>query len=247
MELKLRIYQDLSALSQAAAESVCAALVQAVQLQGSASIALSGGSTPAALYQLLAAEPYAAQIPWGRVRFFWGDERCVPPSEEGSNFKQANDLLLSRVAAPPENIHRVRGELPPAEAAAEYAQVLAHNAANGLQWPRLDVVLLGLGEDGHTASLFPGAISDAEKTQSALAVTANYQGRPAHRVTLTPRVFNEARQVLFLVTGAGKAEAVRAVLKGYADPERWPASRIRPTTGTVTWMLDKAAASLIQQ
>lgn len=247
MELKLRIYHDVSELSHAAAENVCAALVQAAQMQSRASIALSGGNTPAALYQLLAVEPYATHIPWGRVHIFWGDERCVPPTEEGSNFKQANDLLLSRVAVPPENIHRVHGELPPTEAATHYAQTLAQHATAGREWPRFDMVLLGMGEDGHTASLFPGAISDAEKTQPALAVTANYQGRPANRVTLTPRVFNEARQVLFLVAGAGKAEAIRAVLKGYANPAQWPASRIRPTLGTVTWMLDKAAARLLQQ
>lgn len=247
MELKLRIYQDLSTLSHAAAETVCAELAQAVQARGTASIALSGGSTPAALYQLLATAPYAAQIPWAYVHFFWGDERCVPPNTEGSSFKQAQELLLSHVPVPPENIHRVRGELPPTEAAAEYAQVLAHNAARGLPWPCLDVVLLGLGEDGHTASLFPGPIIEAEKTQPTLAVTANYQNRPANRVTLTPRVFNDARQVLFLVAGVGKAEAVRAVLKGYANPIQWPASRIRPTLGTVTWMLDEAAASLINR
>lgn len=245
MELKLRLYQDLSALSHAAAETVCAELTQAVQTRGAASIALSGGSTPAALFQLLAAEPYTTQVPWAHLHVYWGDERCVPPTTEGSSFKQAQELLLSRVAVPPENIHRVRGELPPAEAAAEYAQVLAHNAASGLQWPRLDVVLLGMGEDGHTASLFPGPITEAEKTQPTLAVMANYQNRPANRVTLTPRVFNDARQVLFLVAGAGKAEAVRAVLKGYANPIQWPASRIRPTLGTVTWLLDEAAAHLI--
>lgn len=245
MDLRLRVYDDLDTLSRAAADDMVELLAPRAQSPEPITLALSGGSTPRALYQRLAKPPYDARLPWPRLHLFWGDERCVSPQHEESSFRLANDLLLKHVPVPPENIHRVEGERDPHEAAEAYAQTLARYAANGLAWPRFDLVLLGLGDDGHTASLFPGPITSFEKRRPTLVVTADYQGRPARRVTLTPLVFNDARHILFLVAGASKAEAVRAVLKGHADPERWPASRIRPTFGTVTWLLDRAAARLL--
>lgn len=245
MDLRLRVYADLATLQQAAADDI-AALLTAPNLQHRPlNVALAGGSTPQGLYRVLAGPPYAASLPWDRVHLFWGDERCVRPDHPESNYGQAQTALLQHVAVPPENIHRVPTELAPAEAAAAYARLLAEHSDPGLPWPRFDLVLLGLGEDGHTASLFPGVITNRERRVAAMHVEADYQGRPAHRVTLTPLVLNDARHVIFLVAGANKAEAVRAVLKGHADPEQWPASRIRPVFGTITWMLDQAAARLL--
>ncbi len=245
MELRLRVYDDLDTLARAAADDITALLTAPASPHRSFTVALSGGGTPRRLYALLAQPPYAQSLPWSRLHFFWGDERCVSVDHPESNYGQALQALLQHVPVPAENVHRVRVELPPAEAAADYARQLAEHADPGLRWPRFDLVLLGLGEDGHTASLFPGLITQREKRSPVLAVQASYLGRPADRVTLTPLVFNDARHILFLVTGESKAAAVRSALKSHADPEQVPASRIRPTAGVVTWMLDRAAARLL--
>lgn len=245
MELRLRIYDDLDTLTRAAADDLAALLTAPATAHRALTIALSGGSTPQGLYALLAQPPYAHSLPWSRVHFFWGDERCVSIEHPESNYGQAQQALLQHVPVPAENIHRIRIELPPAEAAADYAHQLAQHADPGLRWPRFDLVLLGLGEDGHTAALFPGLITQRERRSPVLHVQASYLGRPAERITLTPLVFNDARHIFFLVAGEKKAPAVRAVLKGYADPEQIPASRIRPTAGVVTWLLDRAAAKLL--
>lgn len=245
MELRLRVYDDLDTLTRAAADDLAALLTAPATAHRALTIALSGGSTPQGLYALLAQPPYAHSLPWSRMHFFWGDERCVSVEHPESNYGQAQQALLQHVPVPAENIHRVRVELPPAEAAADYAHQLAQHADPGLRWPRFDLVLLGLGEDGHTAALFPGLITQRERRSPVLHVQASYLGRPAERITLTPLVFNDARHIFFLVAGEKKAPAVRAVLKGYADPEQTPASRIRPTAGVVTWLLDRAAAQLL--
>lgn len=151
-------------------------------------------------------------------------------------------MLLDKVPIPAENIHRVRGELPPAAAVLDYTAQLRAFAANGRDWPRFDLVLLGLGSDGHTASLFPGSPAADAPGTAVQAVTADYEDRPSQRLTLTPPVFNDARHILFLVTGANKAQAVTAVLEGPFDPVQWPAQRIQPHRGTVTWFIDQAAA-----
>lgn len=214
----------------------------AVRDRGVAAIILAGGGTPLAVYDRLAG---AHGLDWSRVHVFWGDERLVPPDDPGSNYRAAREVLLSRTSIPAANVHRLKGELPAAAAAADYAEQLrawaaAHDPGAPHPWPRGDVALLGLGEDGHTASLFPG--SPVESDQPVLAVSADYQGRPAGRVTLTPVVFNDARHVVFLVAGGGKAEAVYQTLRGDGDPRRYPARRIRPAAGRVTWLLDRAAA-----
>ncbi len=215
----------------------------AIRERGLASIVLAGGGTPLAVYAALAAAP---AIDWSRVYVFWGDERLVPPDDPGSNYHAAWETILRLVPIPTENIVRLRGEWPAEKAAADYAAqmrdwVAAHAPGALHPWPRFDVVLLGLGEDGHTASLFPG--SPVAAGGPVLAVSADCQGRPAGRVTLTPAVFNDARHVVFLVAGGGKAEAVFQTLRGEADPRRYPAQRIRPATGRVTWVLDRAAAA----
>jgi 6-phosphogluconolactonase len=241
MKADLRIFKDREALSMAAAEIFVAAAVQAVFARGRFLAVLSGGGTPSGLYRLLSEEPYREEVGWEKTFVFWGDERCVPPGDEGSNYHQAYETLLRHVPIPDENVQRIKGELEPGEASDGYAQILKIFAAPGLDWPRFDLVLLGMGADGHTASLFPG--SPVEVASPTLAVTANYQGRPAQRVTLTPAVFNSARLVLFLATGKEKSESLHRVLRDGPMPEQYPAQRIHPADGQVIWLVDGEAAS----
>ena len=243
---QVKIFPNIAAMSLAAAELFSELVNEASRRQHSVHVALSGGSTPATLFQLLAQPPYKESIPWDKVHFYWADERCVPPEDAESNYGQAWQSLLSKVPISQLNIHRVLGELEPKTAAQDYVIQLKQNATGALAWPVLDCVLLGMGADGHTASLFPGQVNPAESTSPVIAVTADYMGRPANRVTLTPLVFNSARHVLFLVSGENKARALSEVLYGAPDPLHFPAQRIRPVNGDVAWIIDKAAASLLQ-
>lgn len=240
MKPTVRIFKDAVELSRAAADLFVTLAVQSIRERGRFLVALSGGSTPMALYRLLAREP----IDWTRIHVFWGDERLVPPEDAENSYGQAREALLKHIPIPTENIHRVASELDPVAAARDYASILREFAAPPLDWPRFDLVLLGLGEDGHTASLFPGSPVDA--TEPVIAVTAQYQGRPARRVTLTPLVFNAARQVIFLVTGANKAVTLKGVFSDYNSSEQIPAKRIQPADGQVTWLVDKAAGKEIK-
>ena len=246
---KLLIFDDYESLSRLAAEYLIFYARSAMAERGIFTLTLSGGGTPQRLFELLAYPEYAEQISWPHTHLFWGDERCVPPDQDGSSYKQAYDAFLNKVPLPAENVHRVRGELTPEDAAEDYAKQLrdfvekpgsAENRA-GL-WPLFDLVLLGMGNDGHTASLFPGPITERERTAPTLPVTAHYGDRPANRVSLTPLVFNAARNIFFLATGASKAETLKAVLDGPPDLERFPAQRIQPTEGEVTWFVDQEAA-----
>ena len=241
-EHDLKIFPDVTGMSTSAAVQLVHLSAKALEERGRVLVAISGGSTPQALFNLLAQSPFRDQLPWGGMHFFWADERCVPPDLPESNYGQAQRALFDRVPLPLENIHRVQGELEPARAAQEYVRELREFAGGDQAWPRFDCVLLGMGADGHTASLFPNVTNPSEQTSPAIAVTASYQGRPAQRVTLTPLVFNSAEQVLFLVSGQEKADALAAVLSGSYDPLRWPAQRIHPPEGTVTWIVDGAAA-----
>jgi 6-phosphogluconolactonase len=236
----VRIFENLDLLSQAAAKLFIETSAQAISERGRFLVTLSGGNTPTELYKLLAQSPYKEQVDWTHVHIFWGDERCVPVEDLENSYRQAHDVLLSRVLIPTENIHRVDSELEPAEAAKDYALVLNEFASPPLDWPRLDLVLLGMGEDGHAASLFPG--SEVNVSTPTLAVTAQYQDRPANRVTLTPLVFNSARRIIFLVSGESKAQTLANVLYGGYYPEQFPAQRFRPTDGELIWMVDKLAA-----
>ena len=232
----MRIFRDLPALSAYAADLFVESAAQAIADRGRFLVALSGGTTPIALYGLLTRRP----IDWTHVHVFWGDERCVPVDDPGNNYGQARGTLLNQVPIPSRNIHRVKSELDPPEAARDYAHVLKRFAAPPLAWPRFDLVLLGMGEDGHVASLFPG--SPPEVAEPVIAVAANYQQRPANRVTLTPPVLNAARQVLFLVSGQSKSGTLASVLKGDYQPLELPAQRIQPADGKVTWLVDAGAA-----
>jgi 6-phosphogluconolactonase len=237
----VRIFEDQATLSQAAAALFIESCARSTTERGRCLVALSGGNTPLRLYEVLAKTPYAEQVDWLHVHVFWGDERCVPPEDLESNYRLAHDVLLARVPIPAENVHRVQSEAEPDEAAIAYALSLKAFASPLLNWPRFDLVLLGMGDDGHTASLFPG--SEVEMSTPTAAVTAAYQGRPANRVTITPLVFNAAHRVLFLVSGESKAETLASVLYGNYQPELLPAQRIRPMDGEVIWMLDQSAAS----
>ena len=239
MKADLRIFHHAETLSRHAAKLFVAQAERSIAERHRFMVALNGGSTPARLFQLLATD-HREQVEWGRVHVFWGDERCVPPDDAGSNYAQARELLLSQVSIPESNIHRVKGELDPASASEDYARVLKDFAEDGFDAPRFDLVYLGMGEDGHTASLFPN--STVHATETVIPVTAHYQDRPANRVTLTQFVFNRARMVVFMATGEKKAIALAEILSDRYNPDLYPAQRIDPTEGELIWLVDEDAA-----
>jgi 6-phosphogluconolactonase len=208
---------------------------EAIQERGRCAVALAGGSTPRGVYRLLADEPFRSRVPWDRIECFWGDERHVPPDHPDSNYRMAADTLLSKVPVSPRNIHRMPGETrDAAQAAREYEEEL-RASFHGM--PRFDLILLGLGADGHTASLFPGTPALAEHGRWCVATWVSRLS--AYRLTLTFPVLNATRVVAFVVSGAEKAGIVRAVLRGAGD---LPARRVQPMDGELWWMLDRAAA-----
>jgi 6-phosphogluconolactonase len=240
------VFSDSASMTEYAARRLSTLAQGAVAGRNRFLLALSGGSTPQALYELLAEPLWLDAIPWSHTHVLWGDERCVPPDSTDSNFRQAKKALLDHVPVQPDHVHRIHGEWQPNKAADDYAKQLRALAEPGRSWPRLDLVLLGMGSDGHTASLFPGQVSREEMTEPVVAVTAEYDGRPANRVTLTPRILNDAHHVIFLVSGASKASALAEVLEGDYQPKAYPAQRIRPKYGTLTWLVDEAAASQLK-
>lgn len=239
MKSDICIFKDLEKLSHHAAEIFVEGSAKAIKERGRFLVALNGGNTPTRLFQLLATR-YRDRVEWSTVHIFWGDERCVPVDDPGSSYGQAKEILLNHVAIPESNIHRVKGDLDPATAAMEYVQTLKSFAEDNLEFPRFDLVYLGMGEDGHTASLFPG--SPVEVTETVIPVTANYQDRPANRVTLTQLVFNQARMVVFMATGEKKATTLAEVLSDRYNPELLPAQRIDPKDGELIWLVDEGAA-----
>ena len=236
------IHQNIEDLNKAAASNIAKILIKATHLRGKALFSLSGGTTPIGVYKVLAQSPFRNSVPWNSVHFFWGDERCVPPEDAESNYRQAFDYLLSNIAVDPEKIHRIKGELSPKEAAIDYINVLAGFAHDDHPWPIFDVALMGMGEDGHTASLFPGLINAGEDVHPVIQVNASYQNRPANRVTLTPVVFNSSRNVMFLVAGEAKAEALQKALSEKIDLKNIPVQRIQPSKGNLIWHVDSNAA-----
>ena len=243
----VHIYRNLEALSQAVADQFTDIVNEATKRTGHFTVALTGGNTVKDLYKLLAHPPYVEKIDWAKGRFFWGDERMVPPDHPESNYGQSHHLFLRHVNVKPRNINRIRGEWEPLAAVEDYQNRLRENASKGLDWPRFDLVLLGMGTDGHIASIFPGELSIENNTSPVIAVTADYQGRPGKRVTLTPVVFNSARYIFFLVTGENKAPILKKVLCGDGVSNKLPAFRIHPQEVVITWFVDEAAASLLPQ
>lgn len=240
MKPEIRIFKDTEELSRAAADLFIEQAAGPFVERDRFLVALNGGNTPVRLFQLLATD-HRDQVDWSKLHIFWGDERCVPPDDPGSSYGQTREVLLSRVPIPDSNVHRVRGELEPMPASEDYARVLKHFAEDGFQWPRFDLVYLGMGEDGHTASLFPG--SPVDEAEPVIPVTARYQGRPAERVTLTPIVFNDARRIVFMVTGENKSITLAEVLSDRYNPAQYPAQRINPENGELIWLVDEEAAS----
>jgi 6-phosphogluconolactonase len=238
MNRAVNIFPTKAELVQAAAEKVIATVNAAIYERGRCALALAGGGTPRDVYALLAADGYRRRVDWSNVFLFWGDERCVPPDHPDSNFRMVNESLLSHIAIPTANVFRMKGEMEPAAAASEYEQHLEHFFGAGL--PPFDLILLGLGEDGHTASLFPGTSALDERKRNVAAVFVPKFN--AYRVTLTLPVINHARQIMFIVAGKSKSQIVPQVLKSDQPTKELPASLVQPQNGHLNWMLDAEAA-----
>ncbi|MFB3887252.1 MAG: 6-phosphogluconolactonase [Thermodesulfobacteriota bacterium] len=244
----LEIFPDPDTLIQAAADEVLRLGTEAIEENGIFTVALSGGSTPRPLYALLATRKWVKSIDWSRVHLFWGDERCVPPDDPRSNYRMVRESLLDGISIPPENVHRIHGEEDPEAAAARYEEELraffGSTGVDGPPRPGLDLVLLGMGRDGHTASLFPGMPA---VTGQASWVTAKFvEVVSMWRITLTPAAINAAKEVIFLVSGAEKAERLHDVLEGPIQPQVLPAQMIKPVDGRLVWLVDGAAARFLK-
>lgn len=236
--MSVRLFETPKELAEAAARAFVEEAARAIDERGRFAVALAGGSTPEATYEILARD-HAGDVDWPNVHVFFGDERTVPPDHEDSNYRMARESLLERV--PMGSVHRMRGELPPEEAAASYEGELKEFF--GETPPVLDLVMLGIGPDGHTASLFPE--TSALEVTDRLVVANPVPKLDTTRLTLTAPVLSSARAVDFLVAGEGKAEALREILEGDADPRRYPAKLVRPPGGP-TWMVDRAAAQSLR-
>ncbi len=235
------VYDTPEAVAKAAAEVFAKYAADAVTARGVARIAISGGSTPKRMFALLAAEPFLSQVAWDKLELYWVDERCVGPEDAESNYRMTKEQLLSKVPLPAEKVFRMEGELDPEEAANRYEATLRNNfKLEGAQGPQFDLVLLGMGDDGHTASLFPHTAAIDELGR--LVVANHVPQKDTWRVTLTWPVINHAYHVVFLIEGAAKAERLHEVLLGDYDPERLPSQLIRPESGKLGLLLDAEAA-----
>lgn len=238
----ISVHPDREALGRAAAGLIAETAARAVAARGRCAILLAGGETPRRAYELLADEPLRDRVPWGQVHLFWGDERCVPADDPRSNARMARQALLDRVPVPAGQVHPIAGDRDPRLAATEYETLLRRFFAGA---PRFDLVLLGLGSDGHTASLFPG--SPALHERERWTAVARRPGEEIDRITLTPAAINQAELVVFLVAGDDKASVLHEVLDMEPDPNRRPARMIRPASGQVHWLVDRAAARLLEK
>ncbi|HST23512.1 MAG TPA: 6-phosphogluconolactonase [Blastocatellia bacterium] len=254
-DAQVRIYKDADELALKAARHFARLADQYCLGCGRFTVALSGGSTPRKMLSLLAAEPFLDTVPWSSIYFFWGDERAVPPDHADSNYRMARETLLENAPVPAENIFRIPAELPDtALAANQYAATLREfflsdpEATQGDPSgyvPRFDLVFLGMGPDGHTASLFPG--TDALYVNDRIVIANYVQKFNANRITFTAALINNARNVTFVAGGADKADALRGVLEGSYQPDVYPSQLIRPRNGTLLWMVDEAAAAQLTE
>ena len=240
------IFPDAAAIARRAGEEFVRSATETVARNGSFTVALAGGSTPRSLYALLSDDPsFRSKLPWEKIHFFFGDERHVPPDSPDSNFHMANEALFSKGLVKPEQITRIKGEYPDTEKAAlEYEHALRayFNLKDG-EYPRFDLVLLGMGDEGHTLSLFPGT---SALHASNRIVVRNWVGKLfTERVTITAPAANQANRVIFLVTSADKAPALKAVLEGPYEPDQLPAQLIQPVNGKLLWLVDQAAGSML--
>ena len=241
-EYEVLIYAGAAEVAREAARRFAELAEDFTRDAGRFTVALSGGTTPKAMFRILAEKPFADSLPWNSIYFFWGDERCVPPDHAESNYRMANETLLSKVPIPRENIFRIPAEDEDHErAAANYSETLRTFFAE--ERPSLDLVFLGMGPDGHTASLFPGTTALCANDRIAVA---NYVDKfQSWRITLTADTINRARNIIFLVAGADKAPALKEVMEGERNPEQYPSQLIEPSHGALLWMADEAAAKLL--
>lgn len=237
--MELHIYKNPDELSQAVAKWIAGNIADTLKKQDRYTIALSGGSTPKLLHKILAAPPYKDQIEWSKLHVFWGDERAVPFEDDRNNAKMAYDTLLNLVPVPAAQIHVMRTDIGPVESAAEYEQIL-HGYFDKSP-TSFDLVLLGMGDDGHTLSLFPGTAAVHEEKAWAIAYFLKTQDM--YRITLTKTIVNKAARIAFLTTGTGKAHALKEVLEGAYNPDLYPSQEIKPLTGNLHWFVDEAAAA----
>jgi 6-phosphogluconolactonase len=246
LKIETIVAPDTDALAARAAQHFVEGAEAAVAARGRARIAISGGSTPRAAFKLLAdpAQPWLKRMPWDKLELFWVDERCVPPDHPDSNYRMTREAMLDHVPLPPGQVHRMEGELEPDAAASRYESLL-RNAfrLEGAETPRFDLIALGMGPDGHTASLFPHTAALSEIGR--LAVANHVQNKDAWRITLTWPVINQGASVFFLIGGADKADILHQVFTGPRDTERLPSQLIRPAGGILTLLLDKASAALL--
>lgn len=238
---KVHVYDDVPALLNATADFVRDTIADTLMRKPLCFVALSGGNTPRALYAMLAADPYRKEIEWDRIRFFFGDERFVPHDHPDSNFRMAKESLFDPAGVDMKNVFPVSASMPPHQAAAEYEKTIkAVIGASGV----FDIILLGLGNDAHTASLFPN--SDVLEERSAWVKEVYVKSLKAWRITFTATLINAARAVVFLTHGSSKARAVKNVFEGKRDPESYPAQLVAPVSGDTHWFLDSEAAAQIR-
>jgi 6-phosphogluconolactonase len=244
----IEVFPSAEALAVAVARHIAARAAGAIAATGRFTVSLAGGSTPRDAYTRLATDAWAQHMDWGMVHVLWGDERCVPPDDARSNYRMAKEALLDRVPIPAHQIHRIRGEDDPEQAAADYEgelrTLLGSKGTAGPTPAGFDLALLGMGEDGHTASLLPGQPAVHETARWVVAVPAP-EGS-TWRVTLTPVALNAARNVTFVVSGGSKAVRLREVLQGPTTPDVLPAQAVRPVRGRLTWMVDAPAAGRLR-
>lgn len=246
--ISLQVASNPQELGRFAAKHFARLAIESQRKKQVFNVALAGGSTPKALYELLADEnePYRKQLSWENIHFFWGDERHVPPDHPDNNYRMASEAMLTRVGVPLTNVHRIKSEIVDAgKAADEYEHALRKTFTLGPgQFPRFDLILLGMGSDGHTASIFPG--SDVINEKRRLVVGPWIEKLKSFRITLTPVVLNNAASIIFLVSGAEKAKTLHEVLEGEYRPQCLPVQLIAPATGEVLWLVDREAARLLK-
>jgi 6-phosphogluconolactonase len=238
----IKIFKDQKAASREMAEAISSIAEEAVAREGRFTIALTGGSSPQTLYEILRSDPHRQRIPWQNGYFFWGDERAVQFDDDRNNAKMTFEKLLNHVPVPADQIYRMNGEAAPEKAAEEYEILLKRHF--GEQEPAFDLILLGMGVDGHTASIFPGSVAVHEKNR--LVTTGYNSEQSTQRITLTAPLINKARHIFFAVFGDDKAETLRQVLEGEYNPEKLPVQLVKSGQSEITWFLDDKSAKLLK-
>jgi 6-phosphogluconolactonase len=241
-DARVEVWRDLAELSERASELLIGIAREAAFEQSEFTLALSGGSTPKALYELLATDSKRTRIPWSQTHLFWTDERCVPPTDAQSNYRMVHEAMLVKLGLKSEQIHRMHGEDEPQQAAVSYAEELTKHFGDGN--PRFSLILLGMGEDAHTASLFPNSPALADTSHTVLS--SYVEKLAALRLTMTLKTLNSASTIIFLVSGESKAKALSDVFGRKVDGDRsLPATLVRPSNGELIWLIDEPAATLV--